>query len=334
MAAPRTVMLLTKEMQAHCFAEADLARMAAVTDFVPAKHEELTPEAQREAMTGAEVILTGWTTLEITPEMLDAAPDLKLMCHSAGSVKHLVTDEFSARGIRVCSAASALAIGVAEYAFGLMLCSMKATWQAHAMTLGGRWDREPLQEWICEPYDATVGVVAASFVGRELIRLCKTLPLKTILLCDPYVDAAQAEALGVEKVELSELMRRSDVVQLCAPNTPETKHLINAENLTLLRDKAIFINTSRGALIDEAALIAELQQGRLLACLDVTDPEPPEAGSPLYTLPNCVLTPHIAGAVKENTKRQGALVADEVVAYTAGQSFQREVSLDNLDRLA
>jgi phosphoglycerate dehydrogenase-like enzyme len=335
MTKPRTVMLITREMQRQCFADADIARLADLTDFQPAQHDELDETSQLAAITGADIIITGWGTLAITPAMLDAAPGLKLMCHSAGSIKHLIDEQLVARGIRVVSAASALAVGVAEFTFAMMLTSMKAAWQCYLNTLDGKWDRSASQHWVREPYGAVVGIVGASFVGREMIRLCKSLSLKAILLYDPYVSDDRAEALGVEKVDdLDDLMRRSDVVSLHTPNTDECEHIINARNLALMRDHAIFINTSRGRCLDEAALIAELEKGRLWACLDVTEPEPPEPGSPLYSLPNCVLTPHIAGSVKENCHRQGNLVTNQVEAYVRKGQPDIEVDLSQLHRLA
>jgi phosphoglycerate dehydrogenase-like enzyme len=334
MARLKTVVLLTREMQDKVFSQQHLARLHELVDLVPAERDEISPEWQQAAMKDAEIVVTGWGTEPISEAMLDCAPGLQLLCHSAGSIKHLVSNRFAELGIRVTSAAPALAVGVAEYAFGLMLMSMKSVWACMTATQQGAWDREKVMEWICEPYGATVGIVAASNVGRELIRLCKTLPLKTILLHDPVISDDEAEALGVERVSLEELMRQSDVVQLCAPNVPATRHMINAKMLALLRDKAIFINTSRGALVDEKALIAELESGRILACLDVTDPEPPEAGSPLYSLPNCILTPHIAGAVKQNIRRQGDSVVEQIEAFVAGKPMPCEVALQKLDILA
>jgi phosphoglycerate dehydrogenase-like enzyme len=234
----------------------------------------------------------------------------------------------------VCSARQALATGVAEFAFGMMLVSMKAVWRFREATSRGVWDRDGAMAWVREPYEATIGIVGAGAVGRAMIRLCATLTLDAVLLYDPYVTPEQAGAIGAEKVDLDDLMRRSDVVSLHTPATEECRHLINARNLPLLKDHAIFINTARGMCVDEAALIAELQTGRILACLDVTDPEPPPPGSPLYSLPNCILTPHIAGAVKENTFRQGRQVANQIEDYVRGEPVPGEIDLTQHHRLA
>lgn len=335
MSKPKAVMLITRDMQARCFTDADLARIAAATAFQPAVLDENTDQGQEAAIAGAEIAVTGWGSCPLTEPMLDAAPGLKLVCHSAGSVRGLVDAAlFRARGIRACSARSALATGVAEFCFGMMLVSMKAVWQLNAATSSGTWDRSAVMDWVREPFGATVGIVGASEVGREMVRLCSTLELAAILLYDPYVTEDEARSLGCEKVELDTLMRRSDVVSLHTPAIEACRHLINAQNLALLKDRAIFINTARGMCVDEQALIAELEKGRILACIDVTDPEPPEPDSPLYRLPNCILTPHVAGAVKENTFRQGGLVADQVEASVAGRPLPGEIDLAKFDRLA
>jgi len=335
MPKPKAVMLITRQMQRKCFAQADLARIAAVTELRPAHVDELSDTWAVDAIAGAEIAITGWGSRPMTLEMLEAAPDLKLVCHSAGSVKWLVNDALVSRGVRVCSAATALGVGVAEFAFGLMLVSMKAGWQYAARTRRGSWDPADCIEWVREPYGAVVGIVGAGSIGRDMIRLCKNLALEAILLYDPYVSAQEAQDLGVEKVELDELMRRSDVVSLHTPATDETRNLINAANLALLKDHAIFINTARGMCVDEAALIAELEKGRIFACLDVTYPdEPPKPGSPLYALPNCILTPHIAGGIKESCHRQGALTADQIEAYIEGRPIPNEYDLATLGRRA
>jgi phosphoglycerate dehydrogenase-like enzyme len=136
---------------------------------------------------------------------------------------------------------------------------------------------------------------------------------------DPYVDEAEAEELGVTKCDLKTLMSDSDAVSLHAPNLPKLRHMIGAEELACMKDGSAFINTARGALVDEQALIQELESGRIYACLDVTDPEPPEADSPLFTLPNVVLTHHNAGAMGLEARRIGAQCFEELKRYVEGK---------------
>lgn len=333
MSKPIATMLITRPMQEKMFAPEDLSRLAEFVELRPAGKEEMTEAIQAESLVGAEIAITGWGTLPITEAMLQGCPDLRLICHSASSVRSLVTDAVRQRPIRVSTARQANGRGVAEFAFAQMLLSMKATWQFIRGTQEGNWIAEGAADWICEPYGATVGIIGASAVGRDMIRLCKTLPLGALLLCDPYVPQDEAHALGVELTLLEDLLRRSDVVSLHAPATEETRHMFNAETLALMKERAIFINTARGALVDEAALIAELEKGRLLACLDVTDPEPPAPGSPLWTLPNCILTPHIAGSLKENCHGHGFQVVQDIAAYVAGRPLLHELPMSRFEQM-
>lgn len=334
MATPRAAMLITVPMQSACFSDATLRRIAGVTDLQYATVDDMTETAQRMAMTGAEIIITGWGTLELNESMLDAAPNLKLLCHAAGSLWHLIDHRFASRGVRVTTARDALARGVAEFAFGMMLMCMKGVWHMTSLTRSGKWDPEAAMEWVREPFGATVGIVGASHTGRHMIRLMQQLRLKEILVYDPYISVEDAAALGASRVELDDLMRRSDVVSLHTPATPRTRHLINSHNLSLMKDHAIFINTARGHCVDESALLDELETGRILACLDVTDPEPPDPGSRFYSLSNCILTPHISGAIKENKRLLGEAVANEIEAFVAGRPLQYEIDVNLRDRLA
>ncbi|MCL4216554.1 MAG: hydroxyacid dehydrogenase [Candidatus Hydrogenedentes bacterium] len=329
-----TAVLLDREMEARVFLPADLERIAACTSLSRADEEALTPARQVEQLAQTDIAITGWGTHAITEAHLDQALGLQLICHSAGSIHHLVPPSAGKRGICVSTARAALATGVAEFAFGMMLTAMKGAWLFQRAAAEGKWRDEELMPFVREPYGAVIGIIGASCAGREMLRLCRVLDNAAVLLYDPYVDEAEALALGAEKVALEALMTRSDVVSLHAPATKETYHMINSVNLGLMKDRAIFINTARGACVDETALIERLEAGRILACLDVTDPEPPAPESLLYTLPNCILTPHIAGAIKENTHRQGRLVADEIQAFAAGKPLKHAIDFDELNRLA
>ncbi|MGH3739307.1 MAG: NAD(P)-dependent oxidoreductase, partial [Micromonosporaceae bacterium] len=178
-----------------------------------------------------------------------------------------------------------------------------------------------------------IGVVGASRIGRRVIALLGALDA-TILLADPYVPPEQAAALGVELVTLDELLAASDVVTLHAPATPRTRRLLDRRRLRLLRDGATLVNTARGSLIDEAALVEELVTGRIDAVLDVTDPEPPRPDSPLYELPNVFLTPHLAGALGNEIPRLTESALDELARYAAGEPFAYPVRAEEFDHIA
>jgi phosphoglycerate dehydrogenase-like enzyme len=135
-------------------------------------------------------------------------------------------------------------------------------------------------------------------------------------------------------VGLSELLSNADVASLHAPLLPETRHMLGAREFALMKDGATFINTARGAIVDHAALEAELVSGRLNAVLDTTEPEVLPPGSPLYRLPNVLLTPHIAGSLGTETQRLADYVVDEVERFARGQALKYRVRYDELARLA
>lgn len=323
MTQPRLALYMPESVRAQCFADADWQR--------------IVQQYSVGSPVDATVLLTGWGTEPIGPDELGAMAKLRFICHSAGSVKGLLEDvrqTVATRGIIVSTAAAALARGVAEFAFAMMLVSMKNVWAFHRLTAAGQWNRDPVIPRVCEPCGAVVGIVGASRTGREMIHLCRQLDLAQLLVADPYLSDADASALGVQRVPLDNLFARADVVSLHTPATAETRHLVGAPQLASMRDGAILINTARGACVDEAALIAELREGRILACIDVTDPEPPDPESPLFALPNCILTPHIAGSIRQNCFRQGRLVADQLEAFAAGRPVPEQADLSLWDRLA
>ena len=182
-------------------------------------------------------------------------------------------------------------------------------------------------------YHRTIGLIGASRIGRKVAKFLAGFDF-TVLLSDPFVQPGDPVTALAELVDLDTLLTRSDVVSLHAPSLPTTRGMIGAQQLGLMRDGTTFINTARGALVDEAALIAELQSGRLHAVIDVTDPEIPPAGSPLYSLPNVFLTPHVAGAIGTERLRLGEMVVDEIARFVAGERLEFAVEPALLERLA
>ncbi len=178
-----------------------------------------------------------------------------------------------------------------------------------------------------------VGVVGASRIGRRLIELLRPHDLR-VSLADPYVDPPEAARLGVLLLPLDDLLRTSDIVTLHAPQTPETRRLIGARELALMPGGSVLINTARGALVDHDALIGELRTGRLSAVLDVTDPEPLSADSPLFDLPNAFVTPHLAGSQGNEVARLGRTVVEEAGRLATGDGLLHAVDQAELLRSA
>ncbi|MBI3828140.1 MAG: hydroxyacid dehydrogenase [Planctomycetes bacterium] len=330
-AKPTVAILVTESTQHEVLNAETVARINARFDARwPKKTEKIADAESVELLRDAQACMTGWGSPQLSAEILAKAPKLKLLAHSAGSVKPFVSDELWKRGIVVTSAAAGIAVDVAHYAIGLMIVGRKNVFEIAPQVKQGNWwkgiqaHRKPDDLRGC-----TVGIIAASHVGRNVIKLLQPFGVK-VLLYDPFFSAEKAKDLGAEKVEIDELFKRSDILSIHAPSVPETKHLVNGPRLAMLPDGATLINTSRGSLIDETALVAELQKKRIWAYLDVTDPEPPVAGSPLYTCPNLTLSPHIAGSVGRARRMLGALACEELERHFAGEKPLHPVTQEML----
>ncbi|MFW6060003.1 MAG: hydroxyacid dehydrogenase [Phycisphaeraceae bacterium] len=272
----------------------------------------------------ADVVLSGWGGPRFDQALLDAAPNLKIVLYGAGSIRNIVTDAFWQRGVHVCSAWAANAVPVAEFTFAQVILCLKRAWHFARETreLGTR----PADRTVPGAYGSTVGVIGLGQIGRLVCNWLKTLDVHVIAY-DPYADEAQAAALGVELVSLEALFQRSDVATLHAPNLPETRGMITGEHFASMKPSASFINTARGALVREEEMIDVLRRRPdVYAVLDVTCPEPPEPGSPLYELPNVVLTPHIAGSQGRECHRMGRYMLDELKRWLANEPLQWEVT--------
>lgn len=283
--------------------------------------------AWEEQCGDVEILITGWGSPKISAAMLDAAPRLKMIFHAAGSAKSLLPPDFWNRNLRLSTCRTALAVSVAETTLGLILTGLKGVFPAAHQTRQGFWKTpaNTLQGYPArEMHGMTIGIIGASAVGRELLRLLALFNVK-ILLSDPYVSEEQAAALGARKASLDMLLSYSDVVTLHAAALPETRHMIGAAELKRMKNDAILINTARGMLIDEAALIAELQTGRIHAFLDVTEEEPPAKNHPFRTLDNVVLTPHLAGPISNGCALIGDLVATQLEAFAQGTAIPGEI---------
>ncbi len=285
----------------------------------------------RALLQDATICITSWGSPNLGESAMENASALQLVAHAAGSVKPIVSSVLWKRGVRVTSAAAAIALGVAETTLGWIIIAAKRGILASQVTRAGGW----LKDMAFPPGDLpgkVIGIVGASHVGRNVIRLLKPFPV-TVMVYDPYFSDDDATALGVVKSELDDLMVRSDIVSLHAPKTEETHHMINARNLALLRAGATLINTARGALIDEAAFVEHLRKDTTWAILDVTDPEPPPPEHPFRSLPNVVLTPHFAGTVESGRSRIGDCVLEEIKRFIAGEQLRYEVREEMLPRI-
>lgn len=282
-----------------------------------------------------EALFTGWGGPLLDEPLLAAAPSLKVVFYAAGSVRQIVTDAFWEREIPITSAAAANAIPVAEFALGVILLSLKQAWRfARNARCEGRQPGPGALPRLPGACGSTVGLISLGKVGALMARRLAAHDVR-VMAYDPYLSAADARELRVELSPLDELFRRSDVVSLHTPLLAETRGLIRGEHFAAMKPGATFLNTARGAIVREPELIEVLRhRSDLTAWLDVTEHEPPASGSPLYTLPNIILTPHIAGSLGRECRRFGRLMVEELDRYLAGTSLAHQVIRGHVARLA
>lgn len=320
----------------HVLDDETLARLGRACEVVSVEPlREFSSAGGRQVLSQIDVLVTGWGCPHISSQVLVAAPRLRLIAHAAGTVKSFIDPAVYERGIVVTNAVDANAVPVAEFTLAAIIMANKQVLRFRDLYREdhARHSSHALMDQPIGNYRRTIGIIGASRIGRRVIALLQNLEC-SVLLYDPFVAANDPLASKVELVELDALMARSDVVSLHAPSLPATRGMLGARHFKAMRDGATFINTARGALVDEAALVAELRSGRISAVIDVTDPEIQPAGSPFYELPNVLLTPHIAGAVGSERSRLGRLVADEVERFVAGEPLQFAVEHRLLEQLA
>lgn len=308
------------------------ARLDAVCDVPDLVVDDFGRPEARKALSRTDVLISGWGCPAVDASVLADAPRLRAVLHAAGSVKHVLTPAVWERGITVSSAAPANAAPVADYTLAAIHLSAKRAFRTAGEYRAGR-----PQDLTVSPatglLDRTVGIIGASKIGRLVLERLAGAGV-TLLVHDPYLEAADADALGARLVGLDELLTGSDIVSLHAPLLPETRNLIDARALGLLRDGAVLINTARGGLVDTEALAEHCAAGRIEAVLDVTEPEPLPPGHLLLTLPHVLVTPHIAGAMGTEVRLLGAFAVAETERFAAGERLLGEVRAEDLSRIA
>ncbi len=283
---------------------------------------EFTSPQSLALLAEADALITGWGTAMIDGSVLDSAPKLRYILHSAGTVRHHVGGACWDRGIQVSTAADANAVPVAEYTVAMIVLANKRILQV-AREVREQRSMLPAHEIFPDlgNYNKRVGIIGASKIGRHVLRLLQCYELE-LVVADPFLSDAEATALGASKATLEELCATSDVVSLHAPSLPSTRNMINDGLIASFKPGATFINTARGELVDQDALLARIQQDDLHAVLDVTTPWELPAESPLYTHRNVLLTPHMAGSLGSELERMAMSTVAEAHRLARGEALK------------
>ena len=291
-----------------------------------------TTQELAERARGVDAIITCWGSPRIDVSVVRAAPKLRIIAHAAGSVKGLIDPEVWDAGIVVTNAASVMGVCVGEFALLLALALLRSLPKHMSGAARDAWNGLPCDGWETL-IGKRVGLIGLGHTARSFIRFLAPFDCELIGY-DPYVSPERASEMGVLLVSLEELLSTSKVISLHAPITEETKGMLNAEKLSLIPDGAVFINTARGILLDHEALYEELKTGRFKAALDVTHPEPLPPDHPLRTLPNVLLTPHVAGPTVDGRRDMFRCVVDDLKLFWAGKTPKNIVTKEMLATMA
>lgn len=267
---------------------------------------------------------------KVTPAVFAAAKNLKVVGRAGVGIDNVDVEAATKHGVIVMNAPGGNTISTAEHAFSLMLSVARNIPQASASMKAGKWDRKKFEG--VELYDKTLAILGMGRIGTEVARRAIAFGMK-VLAYDPYISASKARSLQVEVVEkIDDILPRADFITVHMPLTDETKHMIGAKQLPLLKKGVRIVNCARGGLIDEAALAEGLKSGQIGgAALDVFEVEPPPAEWPYRDIDNLVLTPHLGASTAEAQELVGIEIAEAVRATLLHGEIRNSVNMPNID---
>ena len=279
-------------------------------------YEATEPDQLLERIQDAEIIVT--KEMPVSAELISAFPEsVKLICEAGTGYNNIDIPAAQAKGITVCNIPAYSTERVAHTAI-MMILNLSSSMQIQQAMLA-KGDRsnftDHLQVSHVEVNGKTLGVIGAGNIGREVIKVAKALGMQILV----YTRTPREDEEQVRYVSLDTVLSECDYLTLHCPLNEHTRHLINEDALAMMKPSAFIINTGRGALIDEPALIRALQEGRIAgAGLDVQETEPPAEDNPLYTLPNVVLTPHMGWKGLETRQRLISILSDDIHGFLSG----------------
>lgn len=321
---PKAALFMPDHISSTVISEETLGQLGQEVQLVDAAFSKWDSIESLPALAEVEYLFTGWHSPVIDAHVVSACPNLKAVFHCAGSVNSVTSEAFWKTQIPITSAFHANSIPVAEFTYAQIVLSLKAYWQSFSEYKTTReipFDRKD----VVGTKNATIGLISFGSIARLLLEKLRALDIDVITY-DPYVDEETAKQYGVEKVELDELFKRSNVVSCHAPLTDQTINLVKTAHITSMPHKATFINTARGKIVDQPGLVDALKERPdLVALLDVTDPEPLSGDDPIFDLPNAFVSAHIAGSVGNECFNLGEAMLHEFKRFVAGEPLKWEI---------
>ena len=315
--------------------ESVVARLQALTDIERISYTKADVLADPAKFAEVETVFSTWGMPSFSEEEIRTClPSLRCVFYAAGSVQAFARP-FLHCGVKVFSAWAANAVPVAEYTVSQIILANKGFF-AHARLLGkSRLEESHRRLPACiGNFRTKVGLIGCGMIGSLVAEMLKGYDLE-VMAFDPFLSEERARALGVTLCSLDELFASCTVVSNHLANNAETRGMLKYGHFSAMPPYATFLNTGRGAQVVEDDLVRALTEREdLTAVLDVTDPEPSPMGHPFYTLPNCFLTPHIAGSLGGEVVRMAEYMVKEYADHAAGNPVRYEVSLKMLETMA
>lgn len=325
-AMPKWVVYVTRRIPESAL---EMLRQQATVRLWDSEDRPVPREVLLREVRDADAVLSLLTD-RMDEEVLAAAPRLRVVSNMAVGYDNVDVQACTRRGVVVCHTPGVLTETTADLAFALLLAASRGLCQAERDLRAGRWSSWSPMQWVGQDvYGKTLGIVGAGRIGAAVARRAQGFAMRIL-----YVARSRKpdlEALGAERKELDDLLAEADFVTLHAPLTPETYHRIGERELRLMKPTAVLINTARGPLVDEAALVRALRERWIWAAgLDVFEQEPLPLDHPLLGLPNVTLLPHIGSASVATRTRMATLAAENLLSVLAGRQPPHAVNRDVL----
>lgn len=287
------------------------------------------PKEFMHHMADADALIVA-NAVRVNSAVLEGAPRLRIIGRAGVGVENLDTAAATAAGVLVVNTPGGNAVSVAEHTLALMLSLARSIPRADASMKAGRWEKRKFLG--SELREKTLGVIGLGSIGREVVKRAKAFEMR-VIAADPYVNSATAADVGVELVELNGLYAQADYITLHTALTPESVRMLSTAAFARMKDGVRIVNCARGELIDQQALKAAMESGKVVgAALDVFEKEPPAEDDALVRMDRVIATPHIGGATEEAQDILGVRIAEQVVEYLQNGIAVNAVNMPALTR--
>ncbi|MCF7669958.1 MAG: phosphoglycerate dehydrogenase [Verrucomicrobia bacterium] len=266
---------------------------------------------------------------KVTKKVIEAAPELRVVGRAGVGVDNVDVETATQRGVVVMNTPSGNTISTAELTFSMLMALARKIPQAYMSMKNGEWNRKAYQG--TELYQKTLGIIGIGRIGSEVAKRALAFGMRVIGY-DPYLSVSRAKAMQIELAELDEIYANSDFITVHIPRTDETRGMLNKEAFSKMKPGVCILNCARGGIVNETDLIAAIEEGKVAgAALDVYEKEPLPEDSPLRTMPQVVMTPHLGASTAEAQENVGIEIAESIIEYLTKGTVQSAVNLPSLD---